>query len=73
MPVMNGIEATTKIRTTIGLNRLTPIVAMTANAFADDREACHRAGMNDFIPKPVRFETLHGVITSIVQGMHKAS
>lgn len=61
MPVMNGVEATEAIRTE-SLNRETPILAMTANAFDEDRQVCLESGMNDHIPKPVDpqklFETL---------------
>ena len=52
MPVMNGVEATQAIRTD-SLNITTPILAMTANAFNEDRLACLDAGMNDHISKPV--------------------
>ena len=52
MPVMNGVEATQAIRTD-SLNITTPILAMTANAFDEDRLACLDAGMNDHISKPV--------------------
>ncbi|HNL21280.1 MAG TPA: ATP-binding protein [Rhodocyclaceae bacterium] len=51
MPVMNGVEATQAIRTD-SLNITTPILAMTANAFNEDRLACLDAGMNDHISKP---------------------
>jgi CheY-like chemotaxis protein len=57
MPVLNGVEATKAIRTD-SLNIATPILAMTANAFDEDRDACLAAGMNDHIPKPVHPDKL---------------
>ncbi|MCD2450881.1 response regulator [Methylicorpusculum oleiharenae] len=52
MPVMDGLTATQKIRAQPGLASL-PILAMTSNAFNEDRLACLAAGMNDFVAKPV--------------------
>jgi CheY-like chemotaxis protein len=61
MPHMNGIDATKAIRALTAYAQ-TPILAMTANAFDDDRQACLDAGMNDHISKPVApgklYETL---------------
>ncbi|MDX8406523.1 MAG: response regulator [Mariprofundus sp.] len=52
MPVMGGLEATRLLRKKTGFQAL-PIIAMTANAMADDRERCLQAGMNDHIAKPI--------------------
>ncbi len=57
MPRMNGIEATMAIRRLPGRERL-PILAVTANAFDDDRRRCLEAGMNDHVGKPVDPELL---------------
>jgi two-component system, sensor histidine kinase and response regulator len=61
MPVMDGVEATRVIRTD-PKHRVLPIIAMTANAMASDRELCLEAGMNDHIAKPIDPEQLFGVL-----------
>ena len=64
MPVMDGMEATRHIRDprSAVLNHDIPIIALTANAMQSDREACLAAGMNDFVPKPIRKAELRNAI-----------
>jgi CheY-like chemotaxis protein len=64
MPVMDGYQATAMIRdTTTGVkNPNVPVVAMTARAMQGDREKCLQAGMNDYLSKPVVWETLTTVL-----------
>ena len=57
MPDMDGFEATAAIRV-LGEGADVPIVAVTASAFAEDRERCRRAGMDGYIAKPLRREEL---------------
>ncbi|EJL35779.1 histidine kinase,Response regulator receiver domain protein,histidine kinase [Caulobacter sp. AP07] len=61
MPGLNGIEATKALRER-GVT--TPIVALTADAFDEDRRACLAAGMNDFLAKPLTPSALRGVLTN---------
>lgn len=61
MPRMGGIEATLAIRNIPGRESL-PILAMTANAFDEDRRQCMAAGMNDFISKPVKPEVMYATL-----------
>ena len=67
MPVMDGYEATEKIRS---LNNTElakiPIVAMTANAFKEDEEKCLKAGMNGHISKPVDIEKMRQVLEKVL-------
>jgi len=56
MPEMDGLEATRQIRLRAGDQPV--IIAMTANAMQGDREECIKAGMDDYISKPVKIEIL---------------
>ncbi|MBN2525598.1 MAG: response regulator [Deltaproteobacteria bacterium] len=62
MPVMDGVEATQLIRTQSTHNRKTPILALTASAEPETRDACLKAGMNDVITKPVKRDFFLGAV-----------
>ena len=69
MPNMDGLEATREIRKMSVAHSL-PIIAMTANAFNEDRERCFEAGMDDFIAKPVEPEQM---FTTILYWLRKGA
>lgn len=62
MPGMDGYEATSEIRRRDGPGQHIPIVAVTANAMQGDKEACLKAGMNDYLSKPVQKERVFEMI-----------
>lgn len=62
MPGIDGLEATRQIRE---MGNDTPIFALTASAFPEDRRACHEAGMNDMLTKPIMPEDLHTMLLSV--------
>ncbi|MCB0351008.1 MAG: response regulator, partial [Bdellovibrionales bacterium] len=70
MPIMNGFEATAKLRE--GLVT-TPIIAMTANVSKENERLCLTAGMNDFLPKPITINALRTVLTKYMQASPAAS
>lgn len=61
MPIMDGLEATRAIRM-LPHGAQVPVVALTANAFEDDRRSCTVAGMNDFLAKPINPQQLYATL-----------
>jgi signal transduction histidine kinase/CheY-like chemotaxis protein/HPt (histidine-containing phosphotransfer) domain-containing protein len=71
MPEMDGFQATAAIRALGGPRSRVPIVAMTANSLEGDKEACLRAGMDDYLTKPMRLETLLAALDRRLAGASK--
>jgi CheY-like chemotaxis protein len=63
MPEMDGFETTRQIRSKKGKNSRIPIVALTAFALKGDREKCEAAGMDDYLPKPIKLDVLKTVLS----------
>jgi CheY-like chemotaxis protein len=62
MPVMDGIESTRRIRQSGITAQQLPIIALTANAFSEDKTACAEAGMQDHVSKPIQFNDLYKAV-----------
>ncbi|MCC6552271.1 MAG: response regulator [Polyangiaceae bacterium] len=67
MPEMDGLEATRRLREELPPERRPWIIAMTANAMESDRHACIHAGMDDYLPKPIRPAALTEALTRAVR------
>ena len=68
MPVMDGLEATVKIREEeqlTGINKRTPIIALTANTMDNDRDKCISYGMDEFMSKPFDIERLKTIFIEL--------
>ncbi len=67
MPNKNGLEATRDIRLFEAMNEIsaTPIIALTANAFAEDKQRCMDAGMNAFLTKPIKKDIIFSALAAL--------
>lgn len=66
MPVLDGFAATRAIRRLSGPVKDTPIIALTANAYKEDIAACHEAGMNAHVSKPINRLTLFAAMGKFI-------
>lgn len=73
MPEMDGLEATRRIRCLTNKAASLPIIGMTAHAFAEDRDECLRAGMDDYISKPINRALLLEKVTHWLSGRTTAA
>ena len=73
MPVMDGVEATRQIRATDRNDHDVPIIAMTANAFANDQKICMEAGMNAYITKPITSKEIEETVSSLMLRIGEAN
>jgi CheY-like chemotaxis protein len=73
MPVMDGYMATEKIRQKEASHNLPPIpiIALTADAYEEDRQHCMAVGMNDFLTKPIKLDALTSVLTQWLPAVYK--
>ncbi|MDD3050874.1 MAG: response regulator [Candidatus Cloacimonetes bacterium] len=72
MPVMNGFEATEKIRQLENNSKRVPIIAMTADILFKDKEKCNEKGMDDFLEKPIKIDSLRRLLVNIFSDSNDA-
>jgi signal transduction histidine kinase/CheY-like chemotaxis protein len=65
MPVMNGYQLFSKLKTSFSKNDIPTVIALTASAMASDQEHCIKMGMNYYLPKPVQIEILREILNTI--------
>jgi PAS domain S-box-containing protein len=68
MPEMDGLQAASEIQQMFAAGRGPRIVAMTANVLKRDRDACHEAGMQDFLAKPINLDHLYRILSTVTTG-----
>jgi PAS domain S-box-containing protein len=73
MPVMDGLQATSRIRSELAAGQQPQIVAMTANAMEGDREICMQAGMDDYLSKPIKPVALAEALQKAAQRLAEAT
>jgi CheY-like chemotaxis protein len=73
MPILDGYQATGRIREHFGASRGPVIIALTANAMAGDRAKCVNAGMDDYLTKPLVLGTLKEMLEQWVEGANQVS
>ncbi len=73
MPVMDGIEASKRLRREGGLNAATPIVGLTAHGKDEYRDAAYAAGMSFFHTKPIRLTRLQGILSQVLSAERQAA
>jgi PAS domain S-box-containing protein len=73
MPRLDGLEATRRLRARLGPNQSVPIIALTANAFAEDVRACLDAGMTGHLAKPISRQVLAAALQEAVPGRSTAA
>ncbi|MDF1667218.1 MAG: response regulator, partial [Planctomycetota bacterium] len=69
MPEMDGLEASRKICSQWAKDERPKIIAMTANAMSGDRDVCLRAGMDDYLSKPVQVQALQQALLTVGEEM----
>jgi CheY-like chemotaxis protein len=67
MPIMDGYNATAKIRRLNSEHRNVPVIALTADAMKEDRERCLSIGMNDFVSKPFRLQEIEFILKTYLK------
>lgn len=67
MPVMDGYVATTEIRNSAVMSNRVPIIALSANGISEHQELCKKAGMDDYLAKPIHLEELRAKLLNWIR------